>query len=235
MAPGIPEQDMKKLFDPFFSTKFTGRGLGLSVALGMVKAHGGCITVKTRVRTRPLTPRGLRPGGNGEENQAFAVRSAPGDLREESAGSVFRVFLPLSEEALPRPAEEGAKVSPQLKGGGKALLIEDDPQVRQLAERVLELLGFDALTAKDGVEGVEIFRERRKEIRFVLCDLTMPRMDGWATIAALREIDPNVRIILASGYDEASVMSGDHAEQPQVFFGKPYSIENLRKAISKIA
>jgi two-component system, cell cycle sensor histidine kinase and response regulator CckA len=62
----------------------------------------------------------------------------------------------------------------------------------------------------------------------------MPRMDGWATIAALREIDPNVPIILASGYDEASVMSGDHPERPQVFLGKPYSLEDLREAICRV-
>jgi CheY-like chemotaxis protein len=90
------------------------------------------------------------------------------------------------------------------------------------------------LVAKDGMEGVEIFRERRDEIRFVLSDLTMPRMDGWKTIAALREIDPNVPIILTSGYDEVSVMSGDHAERPQVFLGKPYTIEDLREAIGKV-
>jgi CheY-like chemotaxis protein len=154
-------------------------------------------------------------------------------LREKSIGSVFRVYLPLSAEDLARPAEKAAKV-PELKGGGKALLIEDDSQVRELGVRMLEFLGFTVLAAKDGMEGVEIFRERRDEIRFVLSDLTMPRMDGWKTIAALREIDPNVPIILTSGYDEVSVMSGDHAERPQVFLGKPYTIEDLREAIGKV-
>ena len=59
-------------------------------------------------------------------------------------------------------------------------------------------------------------------------------MNGWAAIAALRKIDPNVRIILASGYDEASVMSEDHAERPQVFLGKPYSLDDLHAAIAKV-
>jgi two-component system, cell cycle sensor histidine kinase and response regulator CckA len=59
-------------------------------------------------------------------------------------------------------------------------------------------------------------------------------MDGWKTIAALREIDPNVPIILTSGYDEVSVMSADHPERPQAFLGKPYSIEDLRAAIGKV-
>jgi two-component system, cell cycle sensor histidine kinase and response regulator CckA len=99
---------------------------------------------------------------------------------------------------------------------------------------MLEHLGFRVIAARDGVEGVEIFRERSEEIKFVLSDLTMPRMDGWKTIAALRDIRPDIPVILASGYDEVSVMSGDHAERPQVFLGKPYSIEDLRAAIRKV-
>jgi len=95
-------------------------------------------------------------------------------------------------------------------------LVEDTEQVRKLGVRMLELMGCEVLAAKDGVEGVEIFRERRDDIGFVLCDLTMPRMDGWKTLEALRKIRPDIRVILASGYDEASVMSGDHPEWPQV-------------------
>jgi len=58
-------------------------------------------------------------------------------------------------------------------------------------------------------------------------------MDGWATIAALRKMDPNIPVILASGYDEASVMSGEHAERPQTFLSKPYSLEELHEAINR--
>lgn len=111
--------------------------------------------------------------------------------------------------------------------------MEDTEQVRKLGVRMLELMGCEVLAAKDGVEGVEIFRERRDDIGFVLCDLTMPRMDGWKTLEALRKIRPDIRVILASGYDEASVMSGDHPEWPQAFLAKPYSLEDLREAIGR--
>jgi PAS domain S-box-containing protein len=264
-GPGISEADIEKLFDPFFTNKFTGRGLGLPVALGIVRAHGGCIAVESGGRAGSRGRGGVRTGRGedggqesgvggqrrGDGDQRSEVRSqqkenlgdlvypvAPEDgtgasLREKSIGSVFRVYLPLSAEDLARPAEKAAK-APELKGGGKALLIEDDPQVRNLGVRMLGFVGFEVIAAKDGVEGVEMFREHQDDIRFVLSDLTMPRMDGWATIAALRQIDPNVRIILASGYDEASVMSGDHADRPQVFLGKPYTIEDLREAIGKV-
>ena len=101
-------------------------------------------------------------------------------------------------------------------------MVEDTEQVRKLGVRMLELMGCEVLAAKDGVEGVEIFRERPDEIGFVLCDLTMPRMDGWKTLEALRKIRPDIRVILASGYDEASVMSGDHPENgPRHFWPNP--------------
>jgi len=138
------------------------------------------------------------------------------------------------EGEVPGPKEKPIVVGDAPQGGGMVLLVEDTEQVRNLGVRMLEHLGWKVIAARDGVEGLEMFREHRDEIRFVLSDLTMPRMDGWATIAALRKIDPAVSIILASGYDEVSVMSADHPERPQVFMGKPYSIEDLRTAIGKV-
>jgi len=238
---GIAEQDVEKLFDPFYSTRFTGRGMGLAVVLGIVQAHDGCISVESRARTwkselgtrkkggRESGVRSQRPddGAGGRPN------AEPGTGNAEPVGSVFRVYLPLCEEALPRPAEKAAKV-PELKGGGTVLVIEDEPQLLKMAARMIMLLGFKVLTAKDGVEGVEVFREHQDRIRLVLSDLTMPRMDGWETIAALRRIDPNIPIILASGYDGASIMSGDHAARPTAFLAKPYILEDLREAIGKV-
>jgi len=245
---GIAEQDVEKLFDPFYSTRFTGRGMGLAVVLGIVRAHGGCITVEIRARTWK-SERGTRKGedgGSGVRGQKPEVRgqrpddgaggranAEPGTVNAEPVGSVFRVYLPLCEEALPRPAEKAAKV-PELKGGGTVLVIEDEPQLLKLAVRMIMLLGFEALTAKDGVEGVEVFREHQDQIRLVLSDLTMPRMDGWETLAALRKIAPGIPVILASGYDEARVMTGDHPEWPQTFLGKPYVLEDLREAIGRV-
>jgi len=94
-------------------------------------------------------------------------------------------------------------------------------------------LGFTVLEAGDGVEGVEMFKAHPGEIRCVICDLSMPRMDGWETLSALRKLSPSISVILASGYDEASVMTGDHPEWPQVFLGKPYGLQALREAIGR--
>jgi PAS domain S-box-containing protein len=195
---GIAGNDIEKLFDPFYSTKFAGRGLGLSVALGIVRTHGGVIT----------------------------VQSAPGH------GSVFRVFFPASTEAVPRPPEKAAG-APELEGSGTVLLVEDDDLLRKTAAALLELLGFAVLAARDGVEALEVFRPRQGEIRFVLCDLTMPRMDGWETLAALRELAPAIPVILSSGHSEARVMLGDHPTLPEAFLSKPYGFKELREAIAR--
>jgi two-component system cell cycle sensor histidine kinase/response regulator CckA len=205
---GIEEMDIEKLFDPFFSSKFTGRGMGLAVVMGIVRSHDGAVTVE----------------------------SDPG------RGSIFRVFFPVSGEAVLRqPIKAGNDgntfindlSSMTMEGGGAVLLVEDDEMLRNTAAVMLTRLGFSVLEAKDGIEAVEVFRQRRDEIRLVLCDLTMPRMNGWETLTALRKLVPDIPVILASGYDEPKVMAGDHPEWPQVFLGKPYKLKELSNVIGQ--
>ena len=79
-----------------------------------------------------------------------------------------------------------------------------------------------------------MFRQHQDEIHCVVCDLTMPRMDGWDTLAALRELSPDIAVILSSGYDEAQVMAGEHPDRPNAFLGKPYQLKGLRDTISRV-
>ncbi len=194
---GIYAETVRNIFDPFYTDKFTGRGLGLSVALGIVKSRAGCIT----------------------------VASKPGQ------GSVFRVFMPQSSKIVIQP-EDGVK-TPAIKGGGLVLIIDDNDGVREVAAAMLEIAGFKVVAARSGAEAVEIFRERHADIRLVLSDLSMPYMDGWETMAALRRIRPDIPAILSSGYEEAHAMSGEHAEQPQAFLQKPYQMKALKDALEK--
>jgi CheY-like chemotaxis protein len=126
---------------------------------------------------------------------------------------------------------EQAFQRPKLEGGGTVLLADDEEMVCDMATAMLTRLGFTVLKAKDGIEAVELFRQHRDDIRLVLCDLTMPLMNGWETLTALRQISPGIPVILASGYDKAQVMAGDHPELPQAFLGKPYRIKALSDAI----
>ncbi|MEI6610236.1 MAG: ATP-binding protein, partial [Deltaproteobacteria bacterium] len=204
---GIEDEAIEKLFDPFYSTKFTGRGMGLAIVLGILKTHNGVLTVES-------TPK---------------------------QGSTFRIFFPLSEETFLRPQKAGSsddssisEFSPVKSEEGKTVLVvEDDEMLRNMAAIMLTSLGFVVLEAIDGVEALEIFGKHESEIKFVLSDLTMPRMNGWETLAALRKLQPGIPVILASGYDKAHVMEGDHPELPQAFLAKPYNLKALRNAISQ--
>jgi nitrogen-specific signal transduction histidine kinase len=207
---GIANKDIEKIFDPFFTTKFTGRGLGLPVVMGIVKAHGGGVTVES----------------------------------EQGRGSVFRFFLPVSTEELPIQDDlpaisevlltgKAEKLS-KIEGGGTVLLIEDEDPVRNMTKKMLTRLGYTVLEAKDGAEAVVIFQKHQDKICFVLSDLTMPRMDGWETLGALRKISPDITVILSSGYDEAQVMAEEHTEIPNAFLGKPYQLKGLRETIKRV-
>jgi PAS domain S-box-containing protein len=195
---GIEPQDIDQLFDPFFSRKFTGRGMGLAVVLGILRAHGGVMTVAS----------------------------------ELGRGSVFRAFLPASAATVSQKPVPVARALPAA-GGGTVLVVEDEPAVRHAALLALEYLGFAVLEAADGVEGVEVFQQHRDEIRCVLCDLTMPRMNGWETLITLRKLAPGIPVILASGYSEAQVMEGEHPEWPQAFLSKPYAFKALGEAMAR--
>lgn len=195
---GIAKDDIDKIFDPFFSRKFTGRGLGLSVVLGIVKAHVGAVTLETEV----------------------------------GQGSTFKVFFPISIAEIPKLPEEKLK-SLLIKRSTSVLLVEDENLVREMAETMLLHLGLNVFTAKDGVEALEIFKNHLEEIQIVLSDLNMPRMNGWETLTAMRQIRQDLPVILVSGYDESTVLAGDHPELPQVFLHKPYQMAELQDAIAR--
>jgi len=196
---GIAPQDVEKIFDPFYSSKFVGRGLGLSVVLGIVRSHQGVI----------------------------AVQSKPGQ------GSAFTLFFPLALVAKPAgtsPGERTVRPGP----GRTVLLAEDDPVVLKVTVQALRHFGFSVLAAKDGIEALELFRAHQPEIGCIVCDLSMPRLGGWQTLAEIRRLAPTLPAILSSGLDEAAALEGHRGEMPQVFLNKPYDIKLLVSAITQV-
>ena len=98
----------------------------------------------------------------------------------------------------------------------------------------LRKLGYEVIEACDGIEAVDTFRASKDTIGLVLLDLSMPRMDGWETLAALRALRPDIPVVIASGYDEAQAMQGFHMERPQAFLHKPYKMADLKLALDGI-
>lgn len=196
---GMDTEILERIFDPFFSTRFEGRGLGLAVLIGAVKAHDGVVEVD----------------------------SAPG------GGSVFRIYLPLCEEAPPLPVCPRGEVVTRSEEGGLILVVDDEAMLRNSTGAVLRSLGYEVITAGDGREGVEAFRRDRDRIRCVLLDLSMPGMDGWEAMAAIRSLRPEIPVILTSGHDEARVPGSGGQARPTVFLHKPYLSADLRNALAE--
>ncbi len=151
---------------------------------------------------------------------------------ETGRGSVFRVFVPVSNMAISTITKKMTETR-GIEEGGTVLVVEDEEMVRDIATMMLSHLGYKVLEAKDGIEALEVFHRHGTEISCVLSDLTMPRMDGWETLAELRSLSPSIPVIMASGYNESEVFAGDRHELPQAFLHKPYQILALKEALVK--
>ena len=164
------------------------------------------------------------------------VRGHEGAILVESElgkGTTFRVLLPaLDHPAVPVAAR--TKEESKWHGSGTILLVDDEAMVRRAATRMLKRFGFSVLPASDGVEAVELFRERHDEIACVLLDLKMPRMAGQETFDELRRIRGDVPVILSSGYSEheSTVRFGDKGLAG--FLQKPYGVAELRDKVREV-
>ncbi len=118
------------------------------------------------------------------------------------------------------------------------LVIDDDPDVRDALADLLEIGGYDALTAADGLAGMELYRQHRDEIGLVMLDLRMPGMRGEETLAGLRKIDPDSRILIMSGYDENEVFRQVSRESGHLgrtsYVQKPFDIDELLNLLAKL-
>lgn len=155
------------------------------------------------------------------------ITSAPG------AGTSFTVLFPST--GLPSdPVETEEREVETVRGQGTVLVIDDEPIVRDVAERILSRAGFKVLTARDGLEGVQIYDIHRDKIDLVLLDLTMPHMDGLETFEELMKRDERVRVILSSGYKSAGETGLGPAVSPHGFIQKPYRGRDLVKLCCEV-
>ena len=157
---------------------------------------------------------------------AIKVYSEPG------RGTTFKVMFPAGE----MPAELfGGEENPDLKwhGSGTVLLVDDEETVRALGSEMLKELGYRVVTANDGRQGVEVFKSRN-DIALVLLDLTMPHMDGAQCFRALRQVDPHVKVVMSSGFNEQEVTQKFLGKGISGFVQKPYKLSTLREVLSRI-
>jgi PAS domain S-box-containing protein len=206
---GIPEKNMNKIFDPYFSTKDIGNqkgmGLGLAICHSIMEKHGGAITVESR----------------------------------EGIGSTFAIYMPVSEKEIPGTDVASNAEKQYVRYKGKVLIMDDEKIVSDVARVYLNQLGYECEVATDGTEAIEMYKyaqDTGSPFDMVILDLTVPGgLGGEETIAELLKIDPRVKALVSSGYSQEPIMS--NYRQPG-FLGaiaKPYTLKELDATLSGIS
>jgi two-component system cell cycle sensor histidine kinase/response regulator CckA len=199
---GIEKDTLKRIFDPFFSTKGIGRGtgLGLASAYGIIKNHDGTINVFSKV---------------GE-------------------GSTFDLYLPATDKESELPGNPS-----KLMYGNKQciFLIDDEEIVLDVGAQLLEMLNYNVIRGKSGPEAIEIFKSDHQNIDLVVLDMIMPGMSGGQVFEQLKAINPDVVVLLSSGYSINGQASALLEKGCRGFIQKPFNIEEfsikLRELLEK--
>ncbi len=220
---GISNDNLKRIFDPYFTTKDTGSGIGLATCRTIVQRHRGTIAVQSKLNvgsefslylpacsieaaTEPIDP-----------STVSASAGEPADQTRTGGGA---------------PATDAAAV---ISGQGSVLVVDDQDDVRLSAERLLERLGYKTYSVGDGQEAVRLYQKRLQSdepIAAVLLDMTLPGgLSGDEVMEEIRKIDSDARVIATSGWFD------EDAEQRFLIDGyvgilpKPYAVESLSQKL----
>jgi two-component system, cell cycle sensor histidine kinase and response regulator CckA len=158
---------------------------------------------------------------------AIEVASAVG------RGSTFRLLLPALPDPMVKPEGTPRPDRRRTQRAARVLLIDDEEIVRSVGASMLESAGYQVVVAEDGQAALEIFSASPDEVDVVLLDLSMPRMDGQETFAALKALRPDLRVVLTSGYNEQEAVDRFTGQGLAGFVQKPYRLADLVRAIEQ--
>ncbi len=201
---GMDTETRKRIFEPFFSTKEKGMGTGL----GLASAYG-------------------------------IVKNHGGFINcysEVGHGTTFNIYFPESEKAIV-DEERGRddELVTGVPGGGETILfIDDEDEILAVGRKILGSLGYRVITAPDGKTSLEIYTDRGDEIDLVVLDYVMPGMGGREVFETLRRIDPDVRVLLSSGYSSNNQVAHMLENGCKGFIQKPYDAVRMARKIREI-
>jgi two-component system, cell cycle sensor histidine kinase and response regulator CckA len=205
---GIKPEILPRIFDPFFSTKKTGSGLGLATAYSIIKRHEGCIEVQSAV-------------GQGATFTLWlpAAEGAP--------------KIPSKSPLVPASTTMAATLP-----SARVLLMDDEEGIRQVVAVLLEHLGLDPTVVMDGAEAVREFMTAQaagRPFELLILDLTIRGgMGGRETIEIIRKLDPEVPAIVASGYSNDPVLANFASYGFQAIAPKPFAVGPLTETIRRL-
>jgi PAS domain S-box-containing protein len=151
---------------------------------------------------------------------------------EVGRGTTFKILFPAATGQA-EPLQE-KKAAATIRGSGTILVVDDEEGVRALAQRSLERIGFKVLIARDGREGVEVYKLFQSEIVLVLLDMTMPELTGDEVFREMRKLREDVRVILSSGYNEQEATNRFVGKGLAGFIQKPYRPSELAEMIARV-
>ena len=150
---------------------------------------------------------------------------------EENQGTTVSVYLPLTE----KQEQRGMKsIQKMVEGNGTILVVDDEEMVLSLGSEIVKMMGYDVLEARNGGEAVEIYRENKDKVDMVILDMAMPDMNGGEAYHRMKEIDPEVKVLLTSGYGIEGQAGEIMKHGCDAFIQKPFSISNLSGKIREI-
>ena len=202
---GMSDEVKQRIFEPFFTTKAKGKGTGLGLAMVYGLMHAAAGTV--------------------------TVDSAPGQ------GARFDLYFPASVSE-PEPFPLHSPTPLQVAAGGArplVLVADDEDGLREMLQMVLALEGYDVIEAADGLAAVEAFAARAGEVAVVLLDVQMPRLGGLQTLVRIRELAPQVPVILGTGYVGDAELDALRRAGADEMLTKPYEMRDLLDRLDRLA
>lgn len=197
---GMDKKTLSRIFEPFYTTKFTGRGLGLSAVQGIIRGHGAIMYIES----------------------------------ELNKGTTFRVLFKPVEGPAEITTRKGQSDTSKAISSANILIIDDEPLVLKITSRILEKSDHKILSSRKAKEGIEIFKANQEDIDLVILDLTMPEMDGVEVCQEIQKINPDIKVLIMSGYNEKDAMKQFKHTTISGFIQKPFQSVTIKKIISEL-